>query len=152
MDQTIKLYKKEDQIFVKTGDVDEPVTAIVRVRPLSTPDAEISILGKKGEIAFINSIDELDVESKKIVQQELEAYYQFNAIEQVISADTSFGTRYMTVATNRGKRSFAFKNPYLNVRRIDNTVFIRDVVGNTYQITDYKGLDEKSKDQVERIL
>lgn len=152
MERLIALYKKGDQVFAKTGNSELPVKAIFHARPLSKPFTEISVMGKESEIAFLNSLDELDIPSKKIAQEELALFYQINIVKRILKAETACGTRYMTVSTNRGDRAFAFKNPYVNVRHIDNTVIIRDIVGNTYQIADYAGLDDKSKSQLEKIL
>jgi hypothetical protein len=151
MSEKIRLYRKQDLVYAHCEGKDDMAVSIIRIRPLSNRDGEISLLGEKEEFAQVDSLEFLDPESKKIAEEELEKHYIAPEIKRVIKTGAHFGTRYLEVETDRGVRSFTMKNPYINIRWIGDEVIVRDVIGNTFRIPSWTALDEKSRAEIEKI-
>jgi hypothetical protein len=153
MSHTLRLYKKSDKIFAHYDGKEDQAVKIVLLRPLSGRSAEIALWGEKEEFATIDNIDTLDGPSRAIAREALEKYYFTPEIVRIIKTEAKFGTRYWEVRTDRGDKSFAMKNPFVNIRWTgEDELFIRDVLDNTYHIASLSKLDVNSRRQFEKIV
>lgn len=151
----IKLRKKGDQIFFESGNGDEPKPVkLVRARPVSFREGFISIQDAANkEIMFLETLDELDPESRKVLEEELAQRYILSRINRVINAQAHFGMRYFHVETDRGERRFALKDASKNAVFItDDYLILRDTLGCRYEIPSMKALDSRSRLEILKIL
>jgi hypothetical protein len=152
MSTGIQLYKKNDELFAHIeGKEDQPVE-IVWLRPLTGRGKEVSILGEKEEVTLLSSLDELDVDSRALAEEYLQKFYLMPEVRRIVKTEAAFGTRYWKVETDKGPARFAMKNPFISIRRIgDDEVILRDVIDNTFHIPNFEGLDERSKEEFEKV-
>ena len=150
----LKLLRRGDVIFAEIGERKPVEVKLLYARPVSDRSKQISVLTRKGkeEIAWIESLDELDRESQEVAREALNARYQISRIEAVKHSFVNHGHRYLKVETNRGFRYFNLKEPGKNVTWLsDDIVVIRDSMGNRYEVTLSK-LDAESRGKLEQVL
>ena len=148
----VMLYRKNDVVFADADGREDMAVKVVWLRPATGWGKEVSLLGKKEEFLQLNSLDELDPESRKIAQEEMSKFYLMPEIKSIVHTEVHFGNRYWDVETNMGRRRFAMKNPYVNIRWVDkDEVFIRDVIGNIFHISSFLALDEESRAEYDKI-
>jgi len=149
------LVRKHDQIFLKYTDAEDEVPVrLAWARPISGRGREISLLDeKKKEILMIESLAELDPDSRAIAETELEKRYLVPQITRVISTAPHFGSRYFHVETNLGPRRFVLKDPNKNATWVtEDHLVIRDTLGNRYEINPFSTLDARSQAEVDKVL
>ncbi len=96
---------------------------------------------------------ELDPQSRKIVEEELDKRYLVSIIKKIRSIRTDFGTSYWDVDTNRGRRDFVIQGVQDNVVWLgERRLLLVDVDGNRFEIPDYSSLDKKSAALLEEVL
>ncbi|NLJ83728.1 MAG: DUF1854 domain-containing protein [Halanaerobiaceae bacterium] len=122
-----------------------------RTFPYSYKDKFILLKDKDGkEIAILEDLAELEDESRRYLQEELEKLYYIPQIQKVISIDYRMRTPVWTVETDRGQVSFEL------ARRSDakfirpGHLVVRDSAGARYEVPDYNRLDRKSQELIER--
>lgn len=143
-------YRKSDAAQISHDEL--PVT-LTWLRPVNGVGKEVSVMGDDHEIAVIENLEQLDQESRKIAESELENNYLISHIRQVLKTSVHIGNRYFDVVTDCGKSSFVVKNPFVCIRHVDvDGLFIRDVVGNLFVIDSISQLDERSKNELNRVL
>ena len=127
---------------------------IVRAFPLSHPDRYVAFLDDKDEeIGMVKDPKELDPQSRKIVEEELDKRYLVSIIKKIRSIRTDFGTSYWDVDTNRGRRDFVIQGVQDNVVWLgERRLLFVDVDGNRFEIPDYSSLDKKSASLLEEVL
>ena len=127
---------------------------IVRAFPLSHPDRYVAFLDDKDEeIGMVKDPKELDPQSRKIVEEELDKRYLVSIIKKIRSIRTDFGTSYWDVDTNRGRRDFVIQGVQDNVVWLgERRLLLVDVDGNRFEIPDYSSLDKKSASLLEEVL
>ena len=153
--QNVTLRRKLDQVLAKSeGCEEEKPVKILWARPISGRGKEISVLGlDKTEVALIGSLAELDPDSRRIAEEELERRYLMPHITRVIRAEANYGNRYWDVETDRGKRNFVMKDPSVNVTWLtDDHLVIKDALGNRYEIESLSALDTASQAFVQRVV
>ena len=151
----IQLTDKGDAIFAQIGDDDPVEVKLVYGRPISARGREISILKQKGkeELAWLESLDELDEESKAVAESALEQRYQISIINSVDHSFVNHGHRYLKVQTNRGFRYFNLKEPGKNVTWLsEDRLVIRDSMGNRYEVSSLAELDSESRERLNLVL
>ncbi|KMQ52422.1 DUF1854 domain-containing protein [Chitinispirillum alkaliphilum] len=149
----ISLRKKNDQVFAVTDKGEEVEVTIVWARPSSGSNREISVLGSDGEIAFLEGLHHLDEFSRTVAMEELSVRYFKPKINKIIKTDVYIGNRYFHVETDSGVREFVIKNPYMDIKRVDEDgMQISDVAGNLYLIPSFAALDKKSKLHLEKVI
>lgn len=151
----LTLVRKLDRVYIqREGKIDDKPVKLVWARPISGKGREVAILDdKKKEIVTLKSLDCLDPEARKIAAEELDQRYLVARIKRVISTQTSFGSRYWDVETDRGRRRFVMKDPHKNVVWITkDRLVIRDVLGNRYEIHSIAELDPSSRHEMEKII
>lgn len=127
---------------------------IVRAFPLAHPDRYVAFLDEKDEeIGMVKDPRELDSQSRKIVEEELDKRYLVSIIEKIRSIRTDFGTTYWDVDTDRGRRDFVTQRVQDNVIRLgERRLLLIDVDGNRFEIPDYLSLDKKSAGLLDEVL
>jgi hypothetical protein len=151
----IRLWKKGDQIFYESGNGEAPQPVkLVRARPVSFRGGYVSIQdAHKKEILLLESLDSLDPESRKVLEEELAGRYILARITSVISAQAHFGIRYWHVETDMGERRFALKDAAKNAVWVtDDYLILRDTLGCRYEIPSLDALDPRSRLEILKIL
>ncbi|MFP3937094.1 MAG: DUF1854 domain-containing protein [Phycisphaerae bacterium] len=136
------------RVVVHLEGSDQPVVdaSVARCFPWSLPEAYISVRDSKGrEIAMLRSLDELDADSRSVVEAELRDKIFNPKIVKIKDLRDEFGVLTIKAETDRGDVSF-------QVRRRDDVrvlsggrALLKDVDGNTYELPDVNGLDKTSR-------
>ena len=148
----IRLTRRQDQVFAKIGSDKLKPVKIVWTRPVTGRGSQISIFGMdKKELAMIDSLDELPPASRQIAQEELDRRYLVPRITSVVKTEANFGNLYWEVETNHGPRRFLMKDPAANLIWVtDDSVMLKDTLGNRYEIESFMALDARSHSDSER--
>jgi hypothetical protein len=102
---------------------------------------------------MIVDLRELEAESRRLVEEELERRYIVPVILRVLSVRERFGSIDWTVETDRGARSFTTRNLRENVvQPTPNRYVLTDVDGNRYDVRDVEALDGVSQGWLLRYL
>ena len=125
-----------------------------RLMPLSNPNQYISIAADEDtEIGILVDPSELDSESQKILQDELDKRYFTPTIQKVYRVKEQFGIHEWEVETERGRVIFSVRGLNQNIKQVPPArLFVTDVRGNRYDIPDYRELDAQSYLQIQRHL
>ena len=154
----IKLIQKGDAIFARLDDAEETEEVEVKLIyacPVSARHRKISVFDRndKTEIAWLETLDELDEESRKVAEQSLQLRYQISEIQSVDHTFVNHGHRYLKVQTDRGFRYFNLKEPGKNVTWLsDDHLLIRDSMGNRYEVPSLAQLDSESREKLDQVL
>lgn len=152
----LKLELQNDIVVASGGALKKPTPVLlVYARPISARHRQISVLSakKKEELAWLESIDELDEASRAVAADALYDRYRISIVESVEHSFVNHGHRYLKVQTNRGFRYFNLKEPGKNVTHLsDDHLIIRDSMGNRYEIESIQALDEESRARLELVL
>ena len=107
----------------------------------------IVLLNDEGEqIAIIRNIDNLDPDSKALVEKVLEEYYMIPRITRFIEMTEKFKIWMWTAETDRGTITFEIRNHIASIKPLyDGRVLIKDAKDNRYEIPDYRLLDKESQ-------
>jgi hypothetical protein len=82
---TLRLTVEEDRSYLKVS--------VLRAFPLSEPDRFLSVRdGDNKEVGLIVNPEELDVENRRLVDQELDRRYFAPIITRIVAAKERFGT------------------------------------------------------------
>lgn len=118
-----------------------------RLFPRSGSNKYIVLLNDEGEqLAIIRNIENLDPESKKVVEKVLEEYYMIPRITRFISMTEKFKIWMWTAETDHGTITFEIRNHIASIKPLyDGRVLIKDANDNRYEIPDYRLLDKESQ-------
>jgi hypothetical protein len=125
---------------------------IRRSFPVSSPNEFLSVRepdtrakGRGSEIGMIRHINIFDKATQDIINAELEVRYFTPELTKITSAKEKFGYFYWEAETSAGKVSLVLNNPFGNIRGLDDgRVYIQDMDGNCFIISDVKKLDRQS--------
>jgi len=122
--------------------------------PLSRPDEFVSLRdGSNREIGLIEHLHELDRDSRRIAEEEIDRRYFLPEITAIHRLEGHFGTYDWEVETDRGHRAFVVRGRSEHIVQLPpHRVAITDVLGNRYQIRDYTRLGRKSQALLYRVL
>lgn len=149
----VKIGKDEDgklQLEIKGGERYDDIQ-VRRTFPYSYKDKYILLKDKEGrEIGILEDMAELEEESRRLLQEELEKVYYIPYIRKVINIDYRMRTPVWTVETDRGVITFelARRSDAKFIRQ--NHLVIKDSAGAKYEILDYTRLDVRSQELIER--
>ena len=131
-----------------------PTVKVVRAFPLSHPDRYITFLDVKNEeIGTLETLEDVEPESKRIAESELARRYLNCEIRKIHSVRSEYGTSYWDVETNRGRREFVVQEVEENAIWLgERHVVIVDVNDNRFEIPDYSRLDSSSKAYLQIVL
>jgi hypothetical protein len=101
--------------------------------PFLKPREYISVLGEDGkELGFINSIKNLDEDSKLVVSEHLKFLLSGFEITNIIEIFDEYGIRFWRVETNKGSRSFQTEISARPVLMNDGVYRLQDLEGDLY--------------------
>ncbi len=146
-------------LTLKGDDGEEIFERVLPIRsfPISEPEEFISIRepetkdkGKGDEIGMIRRMSDFDEETCSLLREELSRRYFTPELMKIFSVKEKFGYSYWDVQTSSGRISFVMNNPSSNIRTLeDGRVFIHDIDGNCFAITDPEKLDKGSFKHIE---
>ncbi len=152
MSKNISLSRIRDQIYVQIDGSEAVPVKLVWVRPTSAQGGEVSVVNDVREVAFIEDLDDLDPTSSALAREELDRHYFMPRITRVVKTVVQLGNRYFEVETDRGTRSFIVKNPYTNIRAFgEDGLLFSDVMGNLFLVPSFSRLDDRSKQEIEKV-
>ena len=130
---------------------------IFRCFPVTNPDEFLSVresdvkqMGRGKEIGMIRYMKDFPEEERQLFLEELDRRYFMPEITRIHSVKDKFGYTYWDAETSSGNMTFILNNPFSNIRALDDgRVFINDLDGNIFQITDPKKLDANSYRKIE---
>ncbi len=137
--------------------VGDQVYSPIRVRsafPLTYPSKYIFFFDERGqEIGAIEDMAKLDKESRRHLQEELDAFFYIPQITEIIFIrEKPRGARWK-VKPDRGEREFATQSLRECVRELEEGhLLIVDVEGLQYEIKDWRKLPPRSQDILSRYL
>ena len=125
-----------------------------RILPLSDPDHYISLgVGDEVEIGIVVDPSKLNVESRKIVREELDKRYFTPEIIKIHRVKERFGVHEWDTETSRGRIVFSVQGLHQNIKQVPPArLLVTDVRGNRYDLPDYWKLDPDSFHQIQRHL
>jgi len=143
---------KEDEFFERVIPL--------RGFPITDPEQFISVRepdtkekGRGAEIGLIYDMKDFDEETQKLIRDELDRHYFTPELLKITSVKEKFGYLYFEAESSAGHTSFVVSNPYSNFRTFeDDRLFIYDIDGNCFQITDPAKLDKASFKRIEIYL
>lgn len=132
----------------------------IRAFPISEPDEYISILepdtkekGKGAEIGFVRNLNTIDQKARALINDELARRYFTPEVKKIYSVKEKFGYSYFDCDTSAGRINFVMNNPTGSIRTLeDGRVFIYDIDGNCFTVTDPTKLDRASFHKIELYL
>lgn len=133
---------------------------VLRSFPITDPDDYIAIRepetrkSQRGqEIGLIRNIHDFDESTVALLREELDRRYFTPELYKIYSVKEKFGYSYWEADTSAGKVTFVLNNPSSNIRILeDDRIFIFDIDGNCFQITDPAKLDRNSYRKIEIYL
>lgn len=134
-------------LILKDGTVIENLEPR-RLFPFTNKNMYITLLdSEEKEVALIRDFDEVDPESRKVLEACFADYYLIPEITRVCDVIVKNGTMKMVVETDRGNVTFQIRNRHHDIKMFRGTgrILIRDFNDNRYEIKDYTKLDAKSR-------
>ena len=139
---------EKGMLVVHIAGRDQPVVnaSVARCFPWSCPDINISIRDSDGkEVVMLKALAELDPQSHRIVEEELNLRTFNPKIQRVVKIKQEFEVTSITAVTDRGEVTFQLHSRD-DVRVLSPTrALFRDVDGNTYELADLNLLDAASQ-------
>ena len=101
---------------------------------------------------MIESLDRLDDDSRKVVEQELSEKIFNPKIKGIVDFKDEFSVTSITADTDRGEVTFQIRSRD-DVRILSPTrALFRDVDGNTYELPDLMALDGSARRNLDRYF
>ena len=125
-----------------------------RAFPFDRPDNMISVQCEDGfEIGIIKNIWDFDEKTVGFLSDILGKKYYIPEITRITGVKDRFGFVYFNCETNSGTCDFVVRNPFGSIIRVsDKHIFIIDIDGNRYSISDVFALDRKSYRKIELYI
>lgn len=133
---------------------------VLRSFPVTNPDEFLSVRepdskkqGRGKEIGMIRRITDFDGATVALLSEELDRRYFTPEISKIGSVKDKFGYLYFEAVTSAGNVTFVLNNPFSNIRILeDGRIFINDIDGNVFAISDPSKLDAASLKKIEIYL
>ena len=127
---------------------------IRRAFPLSSPTGHISVQDAKGkEVGILKSLDGIDPESRKVIDEELDRRYFSPQISRIDSLKLDASMWLFKVQTQRGPAEFYVRNWRDSAYEIGGGRWqIHSVEGLRYEILNLEELDEHSKQFLDQVF
>ena len=148
-------YEPKDRLRLTIGETKSyPTVKPAWAAPLSHAKRYLALLDGKGdEIVMIESLKELNEDSRKAVEKELARRYLTSEVKRIIWAKVEFGATYWHVDTERGERDLVTQSLQENAQWLgDHHLLLIDVDGNRFEIPNVTELDPRSREYIETIL
>ena len=141
-----RLTLQDDRSWIKVS--------VARSFPLSDPDHYLGFLDSAGkDVGLLIDPSLLDLDSRKVVDEELEKRYFVPVVERVLSVKEEYGTVYWKVETDRGEKEIIVRNMRDNLQELSaSRVIVTDVDGNRFEFPDIGKLDGKSQGLIMRNM
>lgn len=122
--------------------------------PLSKPTEFLSIQEGDGkEIGVLRSLDELDNESRKLIEHELDRRYFTPEILQLRALKQEGGMWTFDVVTSRGATQFYVRNWRDSSHEVSPGRFvIQSVDGQRFEVPNFDALDTRSQTLIEQLF
>jgi hypothetical protein len=152
---TFRLTRNAFGRLVFEGDNGEHHEGVVPVRafPIAAPNEGLAIVNADGrELAWLNSLSELDGESRRLVEEELASREFLPQIERIVHVSSFATPSTWDVETDRGDARFVLKGEE-DIRRVSHSaLLIADNHGIQFLIKDMTVLDKGSRKILDRFL
>lgn len=152
----IKVWMPEggSQPHVELEDRCLPSARLRRAFPLSSPKTHISVQDSKGkEVGILSSLDAVEPESRKVIEEELDRRYFSPRITKIDSLKQDAGMWLFHVQTQRGPAEFYVRNWRDSAYEIGNGRWqIHSVEGLRYEILRLEELDERSQQFLDQVF
>jgi len=117
----------------------------MRMFPISIRSRYISLRDMKGnELGIIRDPDDLDRDSRKLLEEELQKRYFVPLIRRVRSLREKFGIVEWEVETDRGVKKFLTRSLHDSIEETKTGFIITDMENNRYEVRSYSDLDPRS--------
>ncbi|MEO7453793.1 MAG: DUF1854 domain-containing protein [Fimbriimonadales bacterium] len=125
-----------------------------RCFPLTHSDSFIAVFdGEGNEIGIIPDLAGLETESRKAIDEELDAFYFTPAIERIKSLKAEASMWKWEVDTQRGLATFYLRGVRDSVHEVAPGRWqVFSVDGQRYEITNLDGLDQRSQNLFEGLF
>jgi hypothetical protein len=136
------------------GDKTYEKVTIRRAFPLSVPTCHHSVRDSDNkEIGMLCGIENLDAESRRLLDLELERRYMVAIIRKIVKVTERFGTVDWDVETDRGTCRFTTRDLRENAIRVGASHYLlTDVENNRFEVPDLNALDPNSQSLLIRHL
>ena len=140
-------YSKNGFLIFSYNNENKGRVKLIRSYPFSLKNEYICVTDLENEeYGIIKDLCELDDASKEAAQKELTERYYCPTVTSVKSIKERMGHFYFDVVIDGKDKSFTVRDLTKNLRFTDDkAILIFDVDGNRYIISDYKGIERKSK-------
>lgn len=127
---------------------------IRRAFPLTKPTEFLSIQDAGGgEVGVLRSLDGLDNESRKLIEQELDRRYFTPEILQLRALKQEGGMWTFDVVTSRGATEFYVRNWRDSSHEVSPGRFvIQSVDGQRFEVPNFDALDTRSQTLIEQLF
>lgn len=124
-----------------------------RALPFQNPDDYICITDvDKNELGIIEHLSAFSEDQQALANEELRLCYYAPEITDILTVKEKMGHFYFDVKIGADKKSFTVKDPSKNIRTLDKTIFITDIDGNRFFITDISAISSKSRRKLDPYL
>ncbi len=125
----------------------------VQAFPIDAPGENVSLVSADGhELAFIPNLSGLDVETRRLLLEEMGQRDFMPVIDRLMFVSTYSTPSTWQVRTDRGTTSFVLKGEE-DIRRLKNGgLLVTDSHGVTYRVHDMRVLDRVSRKLLDRFL
>ena len=126
---------------------------LLRAFPISDPHRAISICDRLGhEVAYIDSVEELPLETRRMLETELARREFMPTILRILNDPRQTEPSQWEILTDRGETTIRLERED-DVRQFDeHRVLVTDSNGIRYQIPDLRQLDSHSRRVFDRLL
>jgi hypothetical protein len=128
---------------------------VARAFPLTKPDQYIGLRdGADKDIGMLPTLEGLDPESRKIIDEELTRRYFLPVILRVLSVKEEYGITTWDVDTDKGRHTFLVQNLRESVWEMvpGERAIITDKDGLRYEFPDIRKLDARTMSVLSRVL
>lgn len=155
--QKIRFFKPESaaRLRVEIDDDRCLIDAIVRrAFPMSRTESYFSVQNSDGEeVGILRSLEDLDHDSRKLVEGEIDRRYFTPKILQIKSLKQEGGMWTFEVATSRGPCTFFVRNWRDSSHEMSPGRFvIQSVDGQRFEVENYEALDTRSQVLIEQLF
>ena len=133
------------QLSLSVGDACHDGVRPACCRPIADPARHVALFDVEDrEIGLIEDIREIDPQSRRVLEEELELRYLVTRIRAVRSIKSRHGVATWDLDTDRGPRVAHVKDRG-DIRRLGGgRVIVTDVHGMRFEISDAAALDDRS--------
>ncbi len=153
--QKVRIFRYGGRTRMTIGEEKSIIRVMVlRAFPLSDPNHYYAFLDSAShDVGVIVNPHEIDPESRRVCEEDLERRYFIPTVQRVKSAIEEWGSVTWVVETDRGEREYTVRGMRDNMVELSaNRVMLTDIDGNRFEIRDLSKLDVVSQNLVLRYL